>query len=346
MIAARGATAARRSRFVGARAAAPRGGDLSRGGSSGRHAARRASPHPCAGLCRIGSLQVGPAQSSGGLVFGSGSGSGSGTALARLWLGSARCDAQRNATQRNATQRNATQRNATRRNATQRNATQFETMLPRPIRSGPPPPPAFPPPPRPPPSRPRPLPPHAPRAASTRCAASAATLAARARTAALAGMPTKPHFCIRARPCYKPIRRTFVPQLARRSKWETSNECNESFQVDGARRARELGARRFSAERARPCEGPAAARRAGRLGRRGRRQVQRRRGRGDLQAGRQRGRRRGRDRLHARRHLSGGGQHRRRRLHDRLHGRQAVLSRLSRARAARRDEGHVSRQGR
>ncbi|KGX95482.1 hypothetical protein Y023_5418 [Burkholderia pseudomallei A79D] len=32
MIAARGATAARRSRFVGARAAAPRGGDLSRGG--------------------------------------------------------------------------------------------------------------------------------------------------------------------------------------------------------------------------------------------------------------------------------------------------------------------------
>ncbi|KGR96039.1 hypothetical protein X948_4823 [Burkholderia pseudomallei MSHR5608] len=88
MIAARGATAARRSRFVGARAAAPRGGDLSRGGvlrpacgAAGVAASvRQALPD------RLASSRPSSVERGTGLC---------------LWLGSMRCDAQRNATQRN-----------------------------------------------------------------------------------------------------------------------------------------------------------------------------------------------------------------------------------------------------
>lgn len=113
MIAARGATAARRSRFVGARAAAPRGGDLSRGGvlrpacgAAGVAASvRRALPD------RLASSRPSSVERGTGLwlwlclclcLW-----HGSGTALARLWLGSARCDAQRDATRRDATRRNS-----------------------------------------------------------------------------------------------------------------------------------------------------------------------------------------------------------------------------------------------
>lgn len=121
MIAARGATAARRSRFVGARAAAPHGGDLSRGGvlrpacgaagvaASVRRALpdRLASSRPssvergtglwlwlwlclrlCLRLCLCLCLWL-------WLCLWH----GSGTALARL--GSMRCATRRDATQRN-----------------------------------------------------------------------------------------------------------------------------------------------------------------------------------------------------------------------------------------------------